>query len=66
MLVTKPIWLNYLNLIPKLCLARGLNLIINNDGTVTINNERYKTIEEVELLLSSVKRNDLSKNGKIY
>lgn len=56
----------YIRLITKPCIARGLDLTDNLDGTVTINEKIYETINDVESLLNTVKRKDLSKKGKIY
>jgi len=48
------------------CKGRHLTLVNNNDGTITIDGQLFCSIEEVEELLISVKRKDLSKDGKVY
>lgn len=63
---TQPIDSDFLFIIRKPCLARGLVIIKNSDGSITIDDKTYNSINDIVALLNRVKRKDLSKNGKIY
>ena len=65
-MATQTLSASYIALITKPCLARKLALINNDDGTVTINKKTYSVVDDVENLLETVKRKDLSMNGKKY
>jgi len=41
------------------CENRGVELINNGDGTVTINGKRFQTMQETEDYLMSIQRKDI-------
>ena len=47
----------------KPCKNRGVELIDNNDGTATINGNKFDRGRDVEAFLESIPRNDISNNS---